>query len=150
MPLSLTWSIEGEQQLVRRLRKIGNEVKDWREAFTEASDELKEVFSKDVFRTEGAILGESWKQLKPTYLAQKVKRGYSRDILVQTGAMKSDFQSRVTKDYAVIFNGSSYFKYHQSRYPRTKIPRRVMMKLGNRQKEMVVKIFHTYWYKKTH
>jgi phage gpG-like protein len=148
--MRLSWSIEGEEQLVRNLKDIGQGVKDWMPAFKEASDKLLKVFSDDVFRTQGGAIQEKWNPLKPKYLAQKVKSGYPADALVKTGRMKSNFQSIVKTDRAEIWNSTQYFKYHQSAAPRNKLPRRVMMKLGNSQKEIVVKIFHTYWYKKTH
>jgi len=146
--MQLTWSIEGETQLARKLEHIGKEIKDWKPAFREAADRLQTIFSNDVFRTEGGVIGQSWEPLKPRYLAQKVQSGYPPDILIRTGKMKESFFSNVTKDYAEIGNNAEYFKYHQSKQPRSKIPRRIMMKLGNPQKEIVTKIFHTYWYKK--
>jgi hypothetical protein len=147
--LNLSWSIEGEEQLVRNLRGIGKEVKDWTGAFREAADKLKNIFSNDVFRTEGGAIGEKWAPLKPQYLAQKVKAGFPADTLIKRGVMKAAFDNDVKKDQATIYNTAPYFKYHQSKDPRSKLPRRIMMKLGNPQKEIVVKIFHTYWYKKT-
>lgn len=150
MSLQLTWSIEGDVQLARRLEKIGTEVRDWSPAFKEAGEKLKKVFSESVFATQGSVIGESWQQLKPRYLAQKVKQGYPSDILIKTGQMKKSFYVNSTSDYAEIGNISPYFKYHQSKEPRSKLPRRIMMKLGNPQKEMVVKVFHMYWYRKTH
>jgi len=150
MTVSLTWSIEGEKQLARKLRGIGAGIKDWTDAFGEAGDRLKGIFENEVFASEGAVIGERWQPLKPSYLAQKVKAGFPPDTLIKRGVMKSSFASDVKKDQATIYNTSPYFKYHQSKEARSKIPRRVMMKLGNKQKEIVVKIFHTYWYKKTH
>jgi len=148
--MKLTWSIEGEEQLVRNLRIISDEIKDWTPAFKQASDKLKGIFEDDVFRTQGGAIQENWQPLKPTYLAQKVKKGYPSDPLIKTGLMKSSFETEVRKDSAIISNVSPYFKYHQSKEPRSKLPRRIMMKLGNPQKEIVVKIFHEYWYRKTH
>jgi len=148
--MQLSWSIEGEQQLARNLKNIGEGVKNWMPAFKEASDKLKTVFSDDVFKTQGGAIGEAWQPLKPEYMAAKTKAGFPSDILVKTGKMKSNFQSIVKTDMAEIWNSTQYFKYHQSKAPRSKLPRRVMMKLGQNQKEIIVKIFHTYWYKKTH
>lgn len=146
--MELHWSIEGEKQLAQKLEKIGKEIKDWQPAFREASDRLKNIFSNDVFSSNGGVLGQSWAPLKPQYLAQKLKAGYPADTLVRTGLMKSNFYSNVYRDYAEIGNNTEYFKYHQSKLPRSKMPRRVMMKLSTPQSEMVVKIFHNYWYKK--
>lgn len=147
--MQISWSIEGEKQLSRNIAQIGKEIKDWKPVFQKAAENLKEVFSEDVFRTQGAVIGERWNPLKPKYLAQKLKDGFPADPLVKTGKMKDNFQFLVKSDYAEIWNSTQYFKYHQSRESRNKLPRRVMMKLGNSQKEMIVKLFHTYWYKKT-
>lgn len=147
--MKLSWSIEGEEQLVRNLRNIGKGIKDWTPAFKEASDRLKKVFSEDVFKTKGSIIGEQWNPLKPKYLAQKLRGGFPADTLVKTGKMQNSFQSIVQTDRAEIWNSTQYFKYHQSSAPRSKLPRRVMMKLAENQKQIIVKIFHTYWYKKT-
>jgi len=150
MALKLSWSIEGEKKLLRKLRNIGEGVKDWTPAFEKASTKLKDIFSNDVFKTRGAVIGESWQPLKPKYLAQKRRQGYVDDPLIKTGLMKSSFVSEVTKDYAIISNTAEYFKYHQSNKPRNKIPRRVMMKIDNPQKTMIVREFQVYWYKITH
>jgi phage gpG-like protein len=148
MSLQLTWQIEGQQQLSRVLRGVGDGIKDWTPAFKETADELAKIFANDVFSTRGGAIGESWAPLKPAYLAQKVKAGFPADPLVRTGKMQKSFQTLFKGDYAEVWNSAVYFKYHQSSAPRKVLPRRVMMKLGNQQKELVVKIFHTYWYKK--
>lgn len=147
MSLKLTWTIDGEKQLSRRLRNIGEGVKDWTPAFKEASDRLKNIFSNDVFNTQGGVIGERWQPLKPTYLAQKVKKGFPETPLIKTGLMKNSFYTEVEKDYAIISNSIDYFKYHQSNKPRSKIPRRVMMKIDNPQKQMIVRVFQVYWNK---
>lgn len=146
--LQLQWTIEGQTQLSRVLRNIGSEIKDWTPAFGDAAKELVKVFSNDVFSTRGAAIGESWAPLKPRYLAQKARAGFSTEPLVKTGAMQKSFKSMFKADYAEVWNSAVYFKYHQSNAPRKVLPRRVMMKLGENQKQMIVKIFHSYWQKK--
>ena len=81
-------------------------------------------------------------------MAAKRKQGYSADPLVRKGDMQKSFKSLAKIDSATIWNSIAYAKYHQSNRPRRKIPRRVMMKLGNDQKAMVVKIIHTHFIKK--
>lgn len=150
MSLELSWDIEGEKQLSRVLRGIGDGIKDWTPAFKETADELKKIFENDVFDTKGAAIGERWKPLKPKYLAQKVSQGYPSDILIRKGDMRKGFRSLFKADHAEVWNAVEYFKYHQSKEPRqSNLPRRVMMKLGENQKQLVVKIFHTYWWQKT-
>lgn len=149
MSVELSWSIEGSKQLSRVLRNIGEGIKDWQPAFRETAEELKKIFSNDVFSSKGSVIGEKWSPLKPRYLAKKLAQGYPADPLVKTGKMKAGFQSMFKGDYAEVWNSIAYFKYHQSSAPRSSnLPRRVMMKLGDQQKELVVKIFHTYWYQK--
>jgi phage gpG-like protein len=148
MTLQLSWSIEGQQQLSRRLQGVREGMGDWTNAFKQAADELKKIFANDVFSTQGKAIGESWKPLKPQYLAQKLAQGYPADTLVRTGAMKAAFASLVKPDSAEVWNAIAYFKYHQSRQPRkSNLPRRVMMKLGENQREVIVKIFHTHFKK---
>lgn len=148
MSVELAWTIEGNKELSRVLRGIGEGIKDWEPAFRETAEELASIFSNEVFSSRGSIIGESWKPLSPTYLAQKLAAGYPADTLVRTGEMQNSFRTIVKADYAEVWNAAAYFKYHQSSAPRRVIPRRVMMKLGENQKQLVVKIFHTYWYKK--
>lgn len=148
MALQLSWKIEGEQQLLRNLRGVSESMGSWKPAFDEVAKELKDVFSNDVFSTRGKAIEENWPALKPSYLAQKRKQGYPADPLVKTGAMKNAFKSLAKTDYAKVWNAIAYAKYHQSNKPRSVLPRRAMIKLGNAQKAMVVKIFHTHFVKK--
>ena len=148
MSFQLNWTIEGEKQLSRNLRGVSETMGDWRPAFKKVAKELKDIFENDVFATRGRAIDESWKPLSPKYLAAKRAQGYPSDPLIKTGKMQKSFKSLVKVDNATIWNAIAYAKYHQSNKPRTKLPRRAMMKLGNAQKALVVKIFHTHFVKK--
>lgn len=141
MSFTLEWSIEGEKQLSRRLRNIGDSVKNWQPAFDKATKRLKDIFENDVFNTQGGAIGEAWSPLSRAYAAQKAKRYGNRGILEATGRMRNSFQRQFKPDYGKVWNSVNYFKYHQSNQPRQKLPRRVMMKLAEEQREIVVKIF---------
>ena len=143
MYLSVT--IEGEQQLSRKLRIVQELVKDWTPAFQETAETLKDVFSGEVFDSEGGAIEESWPRLSPAYAYRKARLYPGTGILVATGAMRESFVATFSKDMAVVGNSSEYFKYHQSNAPRTKLPRRVMMKLTNELKTRIVRIFNTYY-----
>jgi phage virion morphogenesis protein len=71
------------------------------------------------FATQGAYLGKPWKPLKPEYLQWKIKHGYSKRILVRTGAMRASLTSRPMeeeryKKYSATFGTNvDYAKYHQ-------------------------------------
>ena len=143
--MQLSWTIEGEQQLSRNLLIMASKVKDWGPAFAETGTSLVETFSNEVFTTEGAVIEEHWSPLKKAYALEKAKKYEGKGILERTGAMRRSFVATPTPVSVEIKNTSEYFKYHQSNQPRTKIPRRPMMKLANAQKEMVVRIFNTYF-----
>lgn len=146
----LSFAIEGQTQLSRRLIGLGQGVTDMSTPFHDTANLLEGLFSREVFATQGGVIGEKWKPLSPYTIAQKARRGYPPDPLIGSGAMQRSFRSSSTESEAVIWNTSPYFKYHQSRLPRTHLPRRVMMKLGEQQKQQIVKIFQTYLYKLAH
>ncbi len=147
MSFSLEWTIEGEKQLAREMLGFTVRLKDFTIPFTDATKQLTKIFSTDVFNTQGGVIGEQWKRLSPYTVAQKARLGFPQDTLVRTGTMKKSFKSIVETHQAVIYNDVDYFKYHQSNAPRKKIPRRVMMKLGDQQKQIVVKSFQKYFFK---
>jgi hypothetical protein len=147
--LTLQWSIEGEKQLVRRLRGIREEAVNWQPAFDEASKELQEIFANDVFQTQGRAIGQKkWQPLSPAYAARKERLYPNKGILEATGRMRNSFKRMFAPDMGAVWNAAEYFKYHQSNKPRSKIPRRIMMHLGHQQRTLVVKIFHTHWQRK--
>jgi len=143
--LKIAWSIEGEKQLSRVLRGIQLEQGELKKPLESAAKELTSIFEGDVFSTRGSIINTTWKPLSPYTLATKARQGYPPDPLVATGAMQRSFKYIVSSDQAVVTNTAEYFKYHQSNKPRRKIPRRVMMRLGNNQREMIIKQFQEYF-----
>lgn len=144
MSFEISWTIEGEKQLSRVLTRLSTDIKNFKLPLTNIAEKLVQTFSTEVFSTQGAAIDESWRPLAPGTLQQKRRKGFSSQPLVATGTMQKSFRSIVTNDAAVIYNTADYFKYHQSNQPRKKLPRRVMMKIANRQKEMIVKEFKNY------
>jgi len=141
MPLELQWKIEGETQLARRLNGIGNRVKDFRSEFKKSTNFLKDFFGGEVFDTKGRAIGEPWKP-------RKVPKPWP--LLQKTGRMKRGFRAKASKMSGEVYNAVDYFKYHQSRQPRYKLPRRIMMKLTNQLKDRIVKFFHEGLWNKVH
>ena len=148
MPLTLSFAIEGEQQLLRRFAGIEKEMHDWTPAFKESIEALKDIFGNKVFETRGGAIGEQWEALDPEYQRWKSMHYPGKGILEASGAMRRSFETMFKADQAAIWNTASYFAYHQSNQPRSKMPRRVMMKLAEEQRQIVVKIFHTLFVKK--
>ncbi|MGY3406100.1 phage gpG-like protein [Bradyrhizobium sp. GM5.1] len=144
MAFQLQWTVEGEKQVSRVLIGMESSIKDLSYPLKESAGYLKRTFSVDVFNTQGGAIGERWKRLSPYTVAQKARRGYPLTPLVASGRMQNSFQTIVSSDQAVIYNTAPYFKFHQSKEPRTKIPRRIMMKLADNQKEQIVRFFQAH------
>jgi hypothetical protein len=144
MSFQISWTIEGDKQFSRRLRGLDTDLKDFTKPLKRIADSLIKTFSTDVFSTQGGAVQESWAALSPYTLATKARKGYPLVPLIATGAMQKGFRSIVSSDQAVISNIVDYFKYHQSNKPRSHLPRRVMMKLGFQQKELIQKEFQRF------
>ncbi len=145
MAFNVQWTIEGNKQLSRNLQILADRVKDWTPAFQKTAEYLKDVFSNEVFNTEGGAINEHWSPLTKAYALRKNTKYPGKGTLEATGNMRSGFMTLWRPDMAMVWNKVEYFKYHQSNLPRNKMPRRVMMKLGNLQKEEVVRIFNTHF-----
>lgn len=145
MAFHLEWTLDGEKQLSRKLIGLQSDLKDYTKPFSDSAFYLKSIFSRDVFESQGAAIGEKWKRLSPYTVAQKARTGLQEQPLINTGNMRASFVTRVSPDQAVIANTADYFKYHQSKDPRSSnLPRRVMMKLNDELKSQVVRYFQAY------
>lgn len=140
----LEWHVEGVKELSRVLLDTESNLKDFKAPFKDSADYLVRTFSKDVFETQGRAIGERWKRLSPYTIAQRARLGFFGPPLVRTGRMQQGFRSIVSSTQATVYNDTNYFKYHQSRGPRTRLPRRAMMALGNTQKETIVRYFQAH------
>jgi phage gpG-like protein len=146
--LNLNFEIEGEKQVSRRLERVGDEVQNWYPAFRDIGEDLTGFFSGEVFDTQGAVFGEPWQPLSESTKRQKAKKGYPMTPLIRTGTMRKSFKSTATPKWVQVYNTTDYFKYHQSNKPRSKLPRRVMMKLDEIRRQMVVKQLYEHYLRK--
>jgi len=136
MAVDLRWEIEGERQLVRRLRGIGRDIGNMKPEFKKSADFLRGFFEGEVFDTEGAALGEKW------------VGGPNYHRLQRTGRMRRSFRAKAGRKSGMVWNAADYFKYHQSRMSRYRLPRRVMMKLTEQLRNRIVKFFHEGLYRR--
>ena len=111
------------------MRGLSTSLNDFKGVFGKIGGYLGSFFKNEVFSTEGAVIGERW----------AVGPYYHR--LQRTGKMKNSFIHKEAKDYVLITNTAPYFKYHQSKLPRRKLPRRIMMKLAESQRQRIIKMF---------
>jgi phage gpG-like protein len=141
--MQLQFVIDGQVQLSRVLLGISSTILDWTPAFAQSAEDLIEVFSYDVFESEGEAIDEVWAPLSPKYAIRKEKTYPGTGLLEATGLMRESFWSLVDPTSLTIGNAAEYFKYHQSTAPRMKIPRRAMLKLTENMREQIVKNFQT-------
>lgn len=139
--MRLQISIGGQMELSRVLLNISQAVQDWTPAFEQSAEDLVEILSYDVFETEGGAIDEEWTPLSLAYAKRKEKLYPDKGILDATGTMRESFLSQSDATSLKIWNAAEYFKYHQSSAPRSVMPRRVMMKLTENLREVVVKNF---------
>jgi len=87
----------------------------------------------EMFETEGASRGTPWPYLAPSTLAKKSRLGRSLNILVFKGRMKSNFGVLDITPDVLVFGVPDHVapqaKYHDSDEPRTKLPRRKLMRV---------------------
>ena len=133
MATEFTITLEGEKQLSRRILKLADGIKDFRPELQKSTNFLKGFFGGEVFDSRGAAIGEPW-------VARK--KFYPYPILEKSGRMRKSFKTMAEKLRGEVWNAVTYFKYHQSRMPRHRLPRRIMMKLTNQLKDEIIQIFH--------
>lgn len=127
--MQLSFEIEGEVQLSRRIRGLSTSLSNFKGVFRGVGTYLGGFFKNDVFNSEGAVFKEKW------------AGGPAYHKLQRTGKMRNSFIHKEGSDYVLVTNTAPYFKYHQSKLPRKKLPRRIMMKLDELRKQKIVKFF---------
>ncbi|WP_210161261.1 phage virion morphogenesis protein [Bradyrhizobium sp. ORS 285] len=143
--LYLRMELQGEVQLSRVLQGVSATVKNWRPAFEKSGEQMVDFFSEDVFDTEGAAVDDPWAALNPDYEKRKQKKYPDAGILQATGLMRDSFVSQPSAMSLIVRNTAPYFKFHQSNQPRTRLPRRVMMKLTENIREKLIKNMQAYF-----
>lgn len=141
MAIQIDFEIEGDKQISRRLNIVADGITDFKAPLQLSASEFIRVFKAN-FSTEGGTLGEKWPARKPQF-----KNGSRIDtwaLLRKTTKMYNSFRAQVSASELEVLNTAAQFKYHQSNKPRSKIPRRVMMKLDEARKRFVVKQLQAY------
>jgi phage gpG-like protein len=140
----IRWTIEGVPELERILFKEYKKVEDFSKPLFKSS----QLILKDVetqFATEGGLSG-GWQALEDTTIADRIREGFgSGPILQRTGTLRRSFKAELDKKRAVITShGVDYYKYHQSREARTKLPRRPMLLLTKTTRQNIVQNFNEF------
>lgn len=151
MPQSfeLHFTVEGISEIGRVLGLENTKLSNFKVPLTKSAGFIMSDIQSN-FDTEGQLAaevtgGEKWQPLKKGTIAGRIRAGFSASpILQRTGALRKSFYSLVDEKKALISSRSPYFAYHQSRMPRTKLPRRVMLILREHTKENIVQEFNTF------
>lgn len=97
-------TISGDKRVARRFREIANNADTIEKAWPEVGRYLSSAVSRQ-FSTSGAYLGTPWRPLKPEYRLRKLRSGFGRRILVQSGEMRGTFTGRPMQ--IEIYSGNS-------------------------------------------
>jgi len=108
-------------QVTKKLNQVAKDIKNFKEPFKKAGDDLLKMYGVDNFQKQGGAIGDSWKGLSPATLKMRAARsGYykknpiqTNKKLVWTGKLKKGFEKVVSRTKLIIKNDVNYFKYHQ-------------------------------------
>lgn len=130
---NLTISVDNEVVIDRVLQGIEERATDLRPAWPAVVRVFREIVGR-AFASEGASTGAPWAPLKPRTQQERARQGYGaahpilqrttklmRALTIGEGANVSMQSDRMAY---VLSEEVGYFVYHQSRRPRTKLPRR--------------------------
>lgn len=135
---SFTFTIQGDRELVAKLRKFGLTAVNMTQTMDDVGRYLTSFFSGEVFASRGRVIGKAWAPLTDAYAAAKAREFPGRPPLVRTGLMQRSFKHKSTMLSTRIHNEASYFDEHQggTRY----MPARVMMRVDQARAQAIVKL----------
>ena len=128
-------TIEGDDELVRKLRKFGVSILDLSDSMEQTGTYLDRFFSGEVFTSRGRVIGKPWPALNSTYATFKARMWPGRPPLIRTGLMNRSFRHKSTKLTTSLWNEADYFKYHQEGRG---VPERVMMHVDQKRTRSIV------------
>lgn len=136
--------------VVKKLNQMASDIKDFKDPFTDAGDQLLSFYGNDVFKTQGQAVGEPWRALSAATLKMRENReGYYRNppittnkILIWTGRLQKGFRKTVERTRLVIDNTVEYFKYHQLATGRP--PQRKMLHINSKVIKIVTDSIYDY------
>lgn len=127
-------TVEGELVVDRLLQGIENRARDVSPAWPRVVEVFRQTVAK-AFQTEGASTGATWPPLRPSTQAQRKRLGYGpahpilqrtkqllRALTIGEGAYVATTPTSLR--YLLDERNAQIFTFHQSRRPRTRLPRR--------------------------
>lgn len=135
--MQVTLEIRGLKETQQNLLRVKKAMSPRPTVFSQIGRRLTSFFSGEVYASRGGIIGEPWPRLSDAYAAWKARKFPGAIPLVRTGRMIRSYRYQSGPGFVRLYNPTRYFGYHQSSAPRTKIPRRVTMKIdAGRRREI--------------
>ena len=137
--LKIDIKITGDKELMSSLRRLTNNMTDFKPELQTVGDFLKDYYGSLLFKTEGAILGSRWINLKPSYEFQKRKQWAGRGILERTGKLKRGYEHKAEPMVLTVANTTDYAKYHHLGGPI--IPQRKLIGFSGDTENKIISVF---------
>lgn len=126
--------IQGDEKVLADLFAMRQRIQHLEPAFTEIGVAFRR-HEAATFDSEGASVGHPWQALSPRYAAYKLRKVGPKPILQFTHEMYASFTvlgapgnvQEIGPQFAVYGSSIRRGVYHQSRLPRTRLPRRPML-----------------------
>jgi hypothetical protein len=129
----MTLTVEGLPEVDRFMAGMADRMTDVSPAWPKVVEVFQAIVAR-AFATEGASTGAPWPQLAKRTQMQRAKLGFppAHPILERRGTLKRALTtgegayvrtSPTSLEY-LLSSEVGYFKYHQSRAPRSRLPRR--------------------------
>lgn len=125
--------IEGEKQFSRTLLTVAEGIENFEKPLENIGKELLNTFDMN-FDARGGLFG-GW---------PPPARDYGHPLMEDSGDLRGGFAMEVQPTYVSLYNLVPYFGYHQSNAARSKLPRRVMMKIDEQRRNFIVREFQNY------
>lgn len=153
--LSIDLKITGDQEVQRKLRKLGDGINDLSDSMRQIGQSAISYYSTDSFAYRGRNFGAAWTgYATATQLARdnRKSKAFARQgntLLIKSGSMQSGFFAKADRSSVIIDNHAPYYKYHQSSAARKSsfktpgahgLPRRQMAGVNNDIKTIVKSI----------
>lgn len=149
----VTMTVENDVVVDRLLQGIDERANDLGPVWPNVVAEFQKVVGP-AFDTEGASTGAPWQPLAARTQAERRRLGFppAHPILERTGTLKraltigeGAYISMQPQRMQYIVSGDvGYFKYHQSKAPRTRLPRRAPVELTADERTAIVHPIRLY------
>lgn len=130
-------TVSGLKESIREMQVLLGAMRTMQEINQRVGEHVLDLFTNDVYESEGKAIGHGWQELSMPYAYQKYKKYGAQLTLVATGRMRASNVLYTTTDLITIKNtatndkGEFYAAKHQ--YGDGRMPARVLMDLTDEE-----------------